>query len=230
MPWNNAVSFLIFLIIAFFAITRSIDIMNQGKYLFVTMTVLFALPLTAVGSVLTSESINWPHRVLQLTYILPATVLMTDMFFRYSSFHENGRFRYNGWEITLDVLLLVFLYAALTQLGKPPDKSDDRIFFSYPSQDFWGWLIAYSVLKLVRIRRMILPNTSTGISWYVVLHCVLFLAIVGGWYWQRLLGGGNPHRLPSFVWSGVLFMAATTIYMVFVHACRWNPLSRCGLL
>ena len=199
--------------------------MVQGEFLFIAMMVIFGLTITVVGSVVTSESADWRHRFLQCAYILPATVLMADMLSRYAEFHDSGRFHYGGLEMTLDVLCLTFLYASLAQLGKSPVQEDTSVFLSYPSQTFWSWLIAYSLLKLIRIWPMVIPKGGDGVSYYFVLHAGLTIFILVGWYWQRLLR--QRRRLPSFIWSGVIFSVGTAIYMISVYSFKWNPLSPC---
>jgi len=199
--------------------------MKKGELLFTAMMGLFFLTLTVVGSVVTSEAVNWRHRFLQCSYILPATVLMVDMMYRYAYFHDNGRFHYDGFQMILDILLLTFLYASLAQLGKIPAPEDTRTFYSYPPQAFWQWLFAYSILKLFRIWPMVIPRNSTSISYYFILHAGLTVFILVGWLWQKSLHYNK--YLPSFIWSGVFFSLGTLVYLIGVYLFKWNPLSQC---
>jgi len=200
-------------------------IVPTGQHMFFVIQIAFAAVVLVILNVLSGRSPGWRHLMLRITYIFPATLLLGDMYIRYVQYHGDGIRNYGAWEFVLDLILLPILYTALFQLSEsPPDNDSTTIYRSYPPTAFWGWLLPFSLFKMVRIWPMVEPVTKGSIcSWYVVLHALLLIGILLGWWWQRRFKMNV--WAPPFILSGIVFFLATVIYYVVVYEFGWNPLS-----
>jgi hypothetical protein len=192
--------------------------MTPDNFRFTFMTFVFSVTLGLVISILDTPAGTKRYLTVKFGYVLPALLLMVDMWIRYNDFHSDTTHLYSNADLFLDTLLLAFLYAAVSGLKAESQPGDSQLS-NYPPTRFWVWIIAYSVIKIVRTWDMAIVPGS--VAWYTVLHGLLLLLIIGGWLWQAR-GLGLPRD--KFWYSGIVFSVVVFAYLAAVYCLGFDPL------
>jgi hypothetical protein len=197
--------------------------MTPDEFRFTFMTFVFSVTLGLIISVFEPGPTGFHYFALKFGYAIPALLLMVDMWLHYNRYYQDKHHprTYGERALFLDTVLLALMYGALSGLKATPLDTDPT-FGLYPPRSFWIWMLAYSVVKIVRAWGI--THKAGKVSWYTLLHVLLLALILGGWGWQtcRL-----PVPLP-FWSSGAVFSLIVMIYLYLVYARNHDPLEPIG--
>lgn len=192
-------------------------IMTPSEMRFGASSLLYAAPLIALLELM-PDGAPPGFRWLKYGFVLPITALTIDMWLHFTEYHDAGKYGYTPLRFLADCCLLVLLYCGVKQLDLPDNLATKYI---YPPNAFWAIMAPYAILKTIRCWNLVIPYSDPRtITWYSLLHLMVFVGIVIGCLWSN---GYILRGYPLYL-SSIVFSVIASVYCFAVYVLSWNPL------